>query len=162
MQKCKKCGQAITNAITPVKPITPKNILDIISNREKIPLELLKSKTRLKEISDVRQMYMYVTKEYNQKFTLTEIGLLVNRDHATVIHSIANVARKMLSNPVLRARITSLQLLLHEVSQPIPSIDPVVQTSGTLNQEHQLVGLSTTEVLGDRNRIQLPGPEECL
>jgi hypothetical protein len=62
-------------------------ILQDVSERTKIPLEELQSKTRKREVVDARFIYYYRAKKCTTQ-SLRCIGLPVGADHATVLHGI--------------------------------------------------------------------------
>ena len=62
-----------------------------VSNYFSVSIELLKAKTRKREIVVARQVAMYLAKEYTN-MSLKSIGFhFGNRDHSTVIHAISTV-----------------------------------------------------------------------
>ena len=62
-----------------------------VSNYFDVSVDLLKAKTRKREIVVARQVAMYLTKEYTN-MSLKSIGNeFGNRDHSTVIHAITTV-----------------------------------------------------------------------
>lgn len=65
-------------------------ILKQIADKMVITIDQLKSKTRKREVVQCRQMYFKRAKETTNA-SLAKIGLLVNRDHATVLHGIKTV-----------------------------------------------------------------------
>jgi chromosomal replication initiator protein len=65
-------------------------ILNDVSHKTNIPVELMKLKSRGRPIVEARQIYFKRAKEIT-KCSLAAIGLLVNRDHSTVIHGICTV-----------------------------------------------------------------------
>lgn len=67
--------------------ITPEEILEIISRNCNVTIEDIMSKTRVREIAEARQLFCYVIRE-KFGYPLSKVGRLVNRDHATAIHSI--------------------------------------------------------------------------
>ena len=71
-------------------------ILYRVSEQTKIPIESLKSRGRHHETADARFVYFRRARECT-KNSLTRIGWLVNRDHATVLHGIkeANNTRQV-------------------------------------------------------------------
>ncbi|MFQ5863738.1 MAG: chromosomal replication initiator protein DnaA [bacterium] len=70
------------------KNILIEEIQRTISQHFDIPDDMLRAKTRKKEIAYVRQLAMYLTKELT-KYSLKTIGLhFGGRDHSTVIHAI--------------------------------------------------------------------------
>lgn len=73
--------------------LTPTQILQRVSRETDISIEALKSKSRVREISDARKVYFRACREFT-KASLANIGSLVNRDHATVMHG-ERVAREI-------------------------------------------------------------------
>lgn len=70
------------------KNILIEEIQRIVSDHFNIPDDMLRAKTRKKEIAYVRQIAMYLTKELTRS-SLKTIGLhFGGRDHSTVIHAI--------------------------------------------------------------------------
>jgi chromosomal replication initiator protein len=62
-------------------------ILSNVSQCCMITLEQLRSKTRKREIVEARQIYCKLAKK-RTKYTLEQIGSAINKDHATVLHSV--------------------------------------------------------------------------
>lgn len=74
-----------------------------------VSVEMLKSKTRKKEIVIARQISMYFAKEYTG-FSLKSIGYhFGGRDHSTVIHAIQTVNDMMLEKKELKMYIEDLR-----------------------------------------------------
>ena len=63
------------------------SILLEVSNVMQVPIELLKSRARDNDVVIARQFYFKRAKLFT-KASLSKIGAIVNRDHATVIHGI--------------------------------------------------------------------------
>lgn len=61
-----------------------KKILEDVSDKTGIAIETLKSDWRKREVVDARFLYYRLAKENTKNNSLTRIGSLVNRDHATV------------------------------------------------------------------------------
>lgn len=73
------------------RQISIEDIQKIVSNYYGIPDDLLRAKTRKKEIALIRQIAMYIAKNYT-KNSLKTIGLhFGGRDHSTVIHAISTI-----------------------------------------------------------------------
>ena len=51
----------------------------------------MKSSARAQNISQARNVAMYVMKKVIANITLKEIGVYFNKDHATVIHSVKRI-----------------------------------------------------------------------
>jgi chromosomal replication initiation ATPase DnaA len=67
--------------------------LKAVSKYFAIPVDQIKSKSRLYEVNAARQIYIATAKfKYGEHYTLTKIGIPVNRDHTTVIYSCKAVA----------------------------------------------------------------------
>ena len=74
-----------------------------------LPVELLKAKTRKKEVVTARQVAMYFAKEHTSH-SLKSIGhQFGGRDHSTVIHSVQTVSDLLDSDKSFRASIQELR-----------------------------------------------------
>lgn len=67
--------------------IDPLEILSVVSKHSYQSVEDIMSRTRKQDVVDARQLFCYVIKE-KYGMSLANIGKIVSRDHATVIHSI--------------------------------------------------------------------------
>jgi len=76
------------------KQLTFEMIAETVSRYYKIDLELLYGKTRKREVSDARQLVMYLTKKSTQ-MSSTNIGLKLSRDHATVLHACKQIEQRL-------------------------------------------------------------------
>ena len=65
-------------------------------------------KTRKREISDARQMVMYLAKELTS-LSSTNIGVRLSRDHATVLHSCRTVKERISVNKKLQEDVEQIQ-----------------------------------------------------
>ena len=84
-------------------------IQEIVADEFNIPSDLLRSKTRKRDIAEPRQIAMYLSTEYS-KLTLKAIGLQFGgRDHTTVIHAREKISEKMKVNPNLQDTIEKLK-----------------------------------------------------
>ena len=99
-----------------VKSISVDQIQDVVASEFEIPSDLLRSKTRKKEIVHARQIAMFLTAEYT-RLTLKAIGLhFGGRDHATVIHARKIVGKMIGNDPVGKDVIESLRHKLELIS----------------------------------------------
>jgi chromosomal replication initiator protein len=77
-----------------------------------VTVEMLRSKTRTKQITVPRQIAMFLGREL-LGLQLVEIGnAFGGRDHSTVIHSLERVTSAVADDPVLGSRIARLRSLL--------------------------------------------------
>jgi hypothetical protein len=87
-------------------------IIKLVSKYYNIDSELLKTKTRKREICFPRQAAMYLIKE-NTNLSLTHIGGLFNgKDHATVLHAKRTVANLMQSDKTIGLDLKKLQKVI--------------------------------------------------
>lgn len=93
----------------PPKDLNIDTIQRIVADHFQIPLEVMHSKTRKREIVQVRQLAMYFAKEYTNS-SLEKIGAKIgNRDHATVLHAHKTVLNLKETNPIFRNEFEKLQ-----------------------------------------------------
>jgi len=64
-------------------------ILEKVSKATKISVEALKTKSHKRENTEARQAYFLLAMKLTSK-SLTEIGAIIPRDHATVLHAKKN------------------------------------------------------------------------
>lgn len=69
-------------------------IAETVADYFNIDSELLYGKTRKREISDARQVVMYLAKKHTQ-LSSTNIGMRLMRDHATVLHAVKQVEQRL-------------------------------------------------------------------
>lgn len=74
-------------AVLGIKSWNLSGVLLEVSQAAKIPVEILKLKTRKREIVEARQIYFVRAKLFTTA-SLAVIGRLVGKDHATVLHGI--------------------------------------------------------------------------
>jgi chromosomal replication initiator protein len=76
---------------TSKREITIEHIQQIVGDYYKIPIEIIQSKTRKREIVQARQVSMFFSKRFT-KATLASIGSRIGgKDHATVLHACKTV-----------------------------------------------------------------------
>ena len=75
----------------PLGKLTKEEILKVICRELQIDFDEVKNrKTRLREFVYARQLYSYFCKEYTNE-SLAKIGKFINKNHATIIHSINQI-----------------------------------------------------------------------
>ncbi len=103
----------IKNNVKPKKHLAVEEIVKIVSGYYNIEPELIYDKTRKKEIVYVRQIIMYMLREF---FNISFPGIgkeIGGRDHTTVMHSCEKVREEMKENPNLVQEIEQLQSILN-------------------------------------------------
>ena len=90
------------------KNITIESIQAAVSNFYDIPIDLIISKTRRKEVVTARQVAMYFAKTLTSS-SLKTIGLhFGDRDHSTVIHSYQLVERRKKTDKIFNNEINNI------------------------------------------------------
>lgn len=70
------------------------DIVSLISDRLEIDVDDIYGNSRKREISDARQLVMFLAKRVG-RMPSTTIGLRLNRSHATVLHAISQIERRL-------------------------------------------------------------------
>jgi chromosomal replication initiator protein len=79
-----------------------------VATHYKIDPDLLFAKTRKREVSDARQMVMFMAKKY-AKMSLTAIGARLDRNYATVIHGCKNIEERLPYEKQLQEDVSSIE-----------------------------------------------------
>ena len=69
------------------------------------------TKSRTRDVSDVRQMVMYMAKKHT-KMPLTAIGSSLDRTHATVIYAVQNIEERLAFERQLQNEVTEIEASL--------------------------------------------------
>lgn len=102
----------IKNNIKPKKHLALEEIIKIVAGFYSISPEQIYEKTRKKEIVHVRQIVMYILREYFN-ISYPAIGKEIGgRDHTTVIHSYDKISQNLKDNPNLTKEIDQLKVIL--------------------------------------------------
>ncbi len=79
--------------------VTPESILEMVCDEVKVSLEDIKSDSRKREISEARQIAMFLLRHYTD-LSLPKIGnLLGGKDHTTVMYAAQKVGKIKHSDP---------------------------------------------------------------
>lgn len=81
-----------------------------VASHFKIDADLLFAKTRKREVSDARQMVMYMAKKH-AKMSLTAIGARLSRNYATVIHGCKNIEERLPYEKQLQEDVEAIEKL---------------------------------------------------
>lgn len=84
-------------------------IIHAVSAAMNVPAELIRARTRRRDIVEARFICAYLMKQHT-KMTLTEIGWSLNRDHTTIIHALKAVGDRMDTEPAFRETVRSLRI----------------------------------------------------
>lgn len=91
------------------RPLTIDDILDKVCDHYNVTPDQVNSKSRKRDYVLARQLSMYLAQKYT-KMPASRIGKLVgNRDHSTVIHSCAQIEKRLLADKMFSAEVTSIE-----------------------------------------------------
>ena len=82
-------------------------IFTAIYNKYHIQKEDILSNKRTKEIALARHLAIYIIRQVTD-MSLPSIGKIINRDHTTVLSSIATAEKKMNSDPILNIEVAEI------------------------------------------------------
>ena len=90
------------------KTINFEMITQGVASHYNIDPEAIFTKSRKREISDARQMVMYMAKKH-AKMPLTSIGTRLSRNHATVIYACKNIEQRLPFEKQLQDDVTAIE-----------------------------------------------------
>lgn len=106
MEEIQNIVRDITTDSEPVG-VTIDKVLDIVSTTFGVSVSDLKSEKRQANITQSRQVAMYILKEITE-LTLKDIGECFNKNHSTVLHSIDSCRDKMNENPRFKSTVMNI------------------------------------------------------
>ena len=88
---------------------SPQVIIDYISKFYNLDEALLRGQSRSRDVARGRQIAMYLIRRMNPNLSLNDIGKeFGKRDHTTVLHSLKEVEKKMLSDPAFAEMVKEI------------------------------------------------------
>lgn len=93
------------------KTYAAKDIVSTVCERLNVPEKVITARTRQREAVRARNIVMYLIKKYTDS-SLSQIGAVVHRDHATVAYSLNAIEDLMSYDAVLRQEIASIERAL--------------------------------------------------
>ncbi len=101
--------RVLTNSVKLRKhTVNFEELAQAVATYYKITPDLLFTKTRRREISDARQIVMYLAKKL-AKMPVTAIGSKLDRKHATVIYGIQTIETRIGTEKKLRAEVGAIE-----------------------------------------------------
>lgn len=101
--------QAVSRVVDVVNnEITIDSIIENVCAYYNVSVKEVPSRTKRREVANVRQVSMYLARKLTEQ-SLGEIGRAVNRDHATVVHSIKVVEQQLEYDPMLRRAVKDIE-----------------------------------------------------
>ena len=99
----------IANAVKVSKmQVTFEMIAEKVCDHYNIDTELIYGKSRKREISDARQVVMYLAKKHTQ-LSSTNIGTRLSRNHATVLHACKTIEERLTIEKPLQEEIENIE-----------------------------------------------------
>lgn len=94
------------------KPVTVEDIIEKVCDYYKVDTSTIHTKTRKREVVQVRQVAMYLSKKLTDTSS-SKIGLMIGRkDHATVLHSCKIVKDQLDVNKTFKAEVGEIEASL--------------------------------------------------
>ena len=93
------------------KTVNFEMIAEQVSEFYNIQPDALFTKSRKRDISDARQLVMYMTKKLTN-LSVNAIGSRLSRTHATVLHAVSAIENRLATEAKLRADISSIEAAL--------------------------------------------------
>lgn len=93
------------------KSVNFEMITQEVCNYFKVDVESIYTKVRTRDISDARQMVMYLAKKH-VKMPLAAIGTRLARSHATVLHGCKNIEERLSIEKSLQKAVDAIELNL--------------------------------------------------
>ena len=90
------------------KSINFEIVTQAVAGYYKIDPDLIFTKSRKREISDTRQMVMFMAKKH-AGMAYTAIGTRLNRTHATVLHACRNIEQRLSLEKQLQADVANIE-----------------------------------------------------
>lgn len=94
------------------RTISIDKIQDIVCKHFSVPMDVLHSKSRKREIVQARQIAMYLSKNYTKNSLQTIGSEIGHRDHATVLHACKTVNNLKDTDKTFKANLKELELKL--------------------------------------------------
>lgn len=101
-------GDTLRNAH---RPVTIRRVVELVAQEFQLPVSLLTSQTRKKNVAEPRQIAMYLARQLTDN-SLHTIGLAFGRDYSTVIHSVKKVELSLDREPTLKSQVERLMAQL--------------------------------------------------
>ena len=99
----------LSNAVKVQKrQVTCEQIAETVCTHYNLDTDLLYGKSRKREISDARQVVMYLAKKLTQ-LSSTNIGLRLSRNHATVLHACKTIEERLTVDKELREDLEKIE-----------------------------------------------------
>ena len=115
--------------------MSSKKIIDLVLSEYKIPFQQICKKRNDQVTSEPRHVAMYLVKTYT-KLSLVRCGMIIGRDHATVLNSIRVVNDLRATNRLFNERVTKLENYLKSVHAiTFKEMENVIKKSGKSDTE---------------------------
>ena len=92
---------------------TEDNILKFVSDHLRISTDEMRGKARWRAIVEARQIFCYICRKL-LPLSLRQIGNVINKDHATVLHSVKAIENRIFVYPNEKTFIDNLMITVKE------------------------------------------------
>ena len=105
VQKAVRCAE--------VKPLTVNDIIEKVCKHYQIDTSAIHTKTRKREVVQVRQLAMYLAKKHTD-VSSGKIGQMIgNKDHATVLHACKIIKDQVEVDKAFKSEVEEIEASLH-------------------------------------------------
>jgi chromosomal replication initiator protein len=119
-------AEALAAVEVPFQAHSLEKLIEITAGAYGVSLELLRGRSRRRQVVRPRQVAMYLARQYTEA-PLREIGLAFGRDHSSVSYAIEAMERRLVERPQLRYE---LEALVSRISPSRPADSGVGNTRG--------------------------------
>ena len=107
MELAKKCLNELLGGAEPISTTVDK-IFAAVYNKYGVSKEDIKGKKRTKEITNARQMAIYLIREITE-LSFPNIGNIVNKDHTSAMYAYDQMIKKLAQSPMIELEIEELK-----------------------------------------------------
>ena len=95
-----KNDEQVSYQVMPGIMITPESLIEKAAEKYNVTVDLLKSRSRKEFVNESRQYAQYLIRK-ELGLTLEKIGVIFDRDHATILHSCRVISERIQFNQLL-------------------------------------------------------------
>ncbi|MFW5871757.1 MAG: helix-turn-helix domain-containing protein [bacterium] len=138
-----------------------ENIKEVVLNYFMISDKRIRSKSKKEELVLARQLYCYLTKKVLSRnrvirkgYTLNKIGMLIDRDHATVLYSVNAITKHLEYDKNLQTTVKELNDIIESKNLlESPDVNNHDKVTGIFEKIDEYLLEIETETNKHRNRI---------
>lgn len=99
--------RGLIESTSKARQLTPEKIIDVVAEYFKVSAPDIKGSSRTKDISQIRQVCIYLTREVTQ-LSFPSIGEVFGKKHSTIIYAYEKIKEEMVTNRSLANTVAEL------------------------------------------------------